>query len=89
MWSDRTRPLQSVAGFTGGGQTNSGFMFVSLKSLSERKDSADRVMARLRPKLARNPARAYFCSRYRISGSADAHPAPCISIPCRPKISPN
>jgi multidrug efflux pump len=52
--------VASVAGFTGGGQTNSGFMFVSLKSLSERKDSADRVMARLRPKLAREPGARLF-----------------------------
>jgi multidrug efflux pump len=35
-------------------------MFVSLKSLSERKDSADRVMARLRPKLAREPGARLF-----------------------------
>ena len=52
--------VESVAGFTGGGQINSGFMFVSLKSLSERKDSADRVMARLRPKLAREPGARLF-----------------------------
>jgi multidrug efflux pump len=52
--------VASVAGFTGGGQTNSGFMFVSLKSRSERKDSADRVMARLRPKLAREPGARLF-----------------------------
>ncbi len=52
--------VESVAGFTGGGQINSGFMFVSLKPLSERKDSADRVMARLRPKLAREPGARLF-----------------------------
>ncbi|MGD0822217.1 MAG: multidrug efflux RND transporter permease subunit [Desulfomonilia bacterium] len=52
--------VDSVAGFTGGGQTNSGFMFVSLKSRSERKDSADKVMARLRPKLAREPGARLF-----------------------------
>jgi multidrug efflux pump len=52
--------VESVAGFTGGGQINSGFMFVSLKSRSERKDSADRVMARLRPKLAREPGARLF-----------------------------
>jgi len=40
-------------------------------------------MARLRPKLAKEPGARYFCSRYRISGSADAHPAPCTSIPCQ------
>ncbi len=41
-----------VAGFTGGRQTNGGFMFVALKPLAERKISADMVIARLRPKLA-------------------------------------
>ena len=43
--------VASVAGFTGGRQTNSGFAFVSLKPLDERGLSADRVIARLRPKL--------------------------------------
>jgi multidrug efflux pump len=52
--------VASVAGFTGGGQINSGFMFVSLKPRSERKDSADRVMARLRPKLAKEPGARLF-----------------------------
>ncbi len=33
--------VDSVAGFTGGRQTNSGFMFISLKPKSERKVSAD------------------------------------------------
>jgi multidrug efflux pump len=40
--------VDSVAGFTGGRQTNSGFMFVSLKPKSERKLSADQVIAQLR-----------------------------------------
>ena len=50
--------VENVVGFTGGGggpgagQTNSGNVFVSLKSLSERKETLDDVMARLRPKLA-------------------------------------
>ena len=44
--------VASVAGFTGGGQTNSGFVFIALKPLAERKLSADAVVARLRPKLA-------------------------------------
>ncbi len=43
--------IESVAGFTGGGQTNSGFIFASLKPLSERNVSADRVIARLRIRL--------------------------------------
>jgi multidrug efflux pump len=45
--------VDSVVGFTGGGQTNSGFVFVALKPLSERKLSVDQVIARLRGQLAR------------------------------------
>src|SRR5260370_24191469 len=44
--------IASVAGFTGGFSTNSGFMFATLKPLGERKLSADQVIARLRPQLA-------------------------------------
>jgi multidrug efflux pump len=43
--------IDTVVGFTGGGQTNGGFIFVSLKPESERKLSADQVISRLRPKL--------------------------------------
>jgi multidrug efflux pump len=43
--------VDTVVGFTGGGQTNSGFVFISLKPKSERKLSADAVIGRLRPKL--------------------------------------
>src|SRR4029077_7766213 len=42
--------VQSVSAFTGGGQTNSGFVFVVLKPLSERKVPMQQVMGRLRPK---------------------------------------
>ncbi len=52
--------VENVMGFTGGSQRNSGFMFVSLKPLSERKDSAERVIARLRTKLAREPGANLF-----------------------------
>ena len=44
--------VESVVGFTGGRQTNSGFVFIGLKPLSQRSLSADRVIARLRPRLA-------------------------------------
>jgi multidrug efflux pump len=44
--------VESVVGFTGGRQTNSGFVFIGLKPLAQRDVSADRVIARLRPKLA-------------------------------------
>jgi multidrug efflux pump len=45
--------VDSVVGFTGGGQTNSGFVFVSLKPLAQRKVAVDQVIGRLRGKLAR------------------------------------
>jgi multidrug efflux pump len=44
--------VENVVGFTGGGQRNSGFMFITLKPVRERKASADQVIARLRPRLA-------------------------------------
>ncbi len=44
--------VDSVVGFTGGSQTNSGFVFISLKPIAERKISADQVVARLRGRLA-------------------------------------
>jgi multidrug efflux pump len=44
--------VDSVTGFTGGRQTNSGFMFIALKPKSERKLSADRVITQLREPLA-------------------------------------
>jgi multidrug efflux pump len=42
--------VQSVSAFTGGGQTNGGFVFVVLKPLAERHISMQQVMGRLRPK---------------------------------------
>jgi multidrug efflux pump len=51
---------QSVVGFTGGGQTNSGFVFVALKPLAERELSVEQVMGRLRGKLARVPGARLF-----------------------------
>jgi multidrug efflux pump len=44
--------VDQVVGFTGGRATNSGFMFVSLKPKSERKLSADQVIAQLRGPLS-------------------------------------
>jgi multidrug efflux pump len=47
--------VESVVGFTGGSRTNSGSMFISLKPLSERSETAQEVIARLRNKLAKEP----------------------------------
>ena len=52
--------VENVVGFTGGGQRNSGFIFLSLKPLKERKVSADQVVARLRPRLAQEAGANLF-----------------------------
>jgi multidrug efflux pump len=52
--------VETAVGFTGGGQTNSGFMFVSLLPLNERKVSADEVIGRLRRQLAVVPGATLF-----------------------------
>ncbi|MBV9620591.1 MAG: multidrug efflux RND transporter permease subunit [Gammaproteobacteria bacterium] len=52
--------VQSVVGFTGGGQRNSGNMFISLKPLAVRRISGDQVMARLRGKLGHEPGANLF-----------------------------
>ena len=44
--------VDQVVGFTGGRQTNSGFMFVLLKPKTERRLSADQVIAQLRGPLS-------------------------------------
>jgi len=51
----RDPAVDTVVGFTGGGQTNSGFMFITLKPLSTGRPSAAKVVARLRKKLAHEP----------------------------------
>jgi multidrug efflux pump len=52
--------VETAVGFTGGGQTNSGFMFVSLLPLDQRKISADGVIARLRRAMAVVPGATLF-----------------------------
>jgi multidrug efflux pump len=44
--------VDTVVAFTGGGSSNTGRAFIQLKPLEERKDTADEVIARLRPKLS-------------------------------------
>jgi multidrug efflux pump len=46
--------VANVVGFTGG-QTNTARLFIALKPLDERKITADRIIARLRPKLSDVP----------------------------------
>jgi multidrug efflux pump len=45
--------VQSVAGYTGGRSTNSGFLFITLKPLNQRHISATAIVARLRRPLAK------------------------------------
>ena len=52
--------VEAVTGFTGGGTRNSAQMFIALKPLAERQSSADRVVARLRGRLAREPGASLF-----------------------------
>ena len=54
------KDVDNVTGFTGGSRTNSGSMFISLKPLSERTDDAQKVIARLRAKLAKEPGASLF-----------------------------
>ncbi len=65
--------VDKVIGFTGGGQRNTANMFVSLKSLGERTETADQVIARLRKRLAREPGAQLFLQSVqdiRIGGRA-------------------
>ena len=52
--------VDTVNGFTGGSTYNTARLFVSLRPLAERKLSADLVIARLRPKLAKLPGATLF-----------------------------
>jgi multidrug efflux pump len=53
------KAVASVVGFTGGGQTNGGFVFASLKPISERS-SITQVIARLRREMAAVPGATLF-----------------------------
>ncbi|EOC1343091.1 multidrug efflux RND transporter permease subunit MdtC [Cronobacter dublinensis] len=52
--------VDNVTGFTGGSRVNSGMMFISLKPLGERTESAQQVIDRLRKKLAKEPGASLF-----------------------------
>lgn len=52
--------VESVNGATGGGQSNTATFFVTLKPLSQRSDSADAVVARLRRQLGHEPGANLF-----------------------------
>jgi len=52
--------VANVTGFTGGNQRNTAQMFMALKPRSERKESAEQVIDRLRQKLAKEPGARLF-----------------------------
>jgi multidrug efflux pump len=52
--------VDNVTGFTGGSRVNSGMMFITLKPLSERNESAQQVIDRLRKKLMKEPGASLF-----------------------------
>ncbi|WP_426577605.1 multidrug efflux RND transporter permease subunit MdtC [Xenorhabdus stockiae] len=52
--------VENVTGFTGGDSMNVGFMFMSLKPVSERKESIDKVIQRLQDKLSHEPGASLY-----------------------------
>jgi multidrug efflux pump len=68
--------VTNVIGFTGGGgATNSGNIFISLKPLNERKIGAPQIINRLRPQLNRLPVASTFLQAsqdLRIGGRSSA-----------------
>jgi multidrug efflux pump len=52
--------VDASAGFTGGGQTNGGGVFIALKPRSARTDTSDQVIARLRRELNQVPGASLF-----------------------------
>ncbi|WGO84721.1 multidrug efflux RND transporter permease subunit MdtC [Arsenophonus apicola] len=56
----RDPSIDNVTGFTGGSRINSGFMFISLKPLNLRKETANQVIQRLRTQLANEPGANLF-----------------------------
>ena len=88
--SGTIRRCDSVVGFTGGGQTNRGFVFISLKPLAERKRlgrPGDRAAA---PQAGAGARRAAVpAGRCRTSASAAGRATRNTSTRCRPTISPS
>jgi multidrug efflux pump len=67
--------VSTAISFTGGGMVNNARLFVSLKPLGERNVSADAIIARLRPKLARIPGASVYLQVFqdlRVGGRISA-----------------
>src|SRR5437764_5732522 len=55
------KAVQAIVGFAGGNtQYNTGRMFITLKPLKERRETADRIIARLRKKLSVVPGATHY-----------------------------
>ncbi len=54
--------VANVVGFTGGSQRNYGSMFITLKPIGERKETADAIVGRLRKKLSHVAGASLFLS---------------------------
>ncbi len=54
------RAVDNVTGLIGSSHTNSGLMFISLKPLSERSETAQQIITRLRTKLGKEPGASLF-----------------------------
>src|SRR3569833_3189106 len=87
----RDPTVDTVVGFTGGGQTNGGFMFVSLTPLAERKISADGVIGRLRRQMSAVPGATLFLQAVqdiRVGGRAsNAHYQNTLQGPTREELN--
>ena len=58
----RDPAMETVVGFTGGSRAGGGFLFANLKPASERSDSGQAVINRLRPQLAQVTGLSVFLS---------------------------
>ena len=79
------RRCENVVGFTGGGSTNTGFVFVTLKPLARAPGLGDQVIARLRRKLGRVAGATLFLQA--VAGPPRRRPAEqrrSTSTRCRP-----
>ncbi len=92
----RKNPAVDIAvGFTGGGlgpgggSTNTGTVFVSLKPLRERALTADQVIGQLRGELAAVPGATLFLQAVGDLGPAHAPATRSTSIRCRDRASRN
>ena len=74
--------VENVGAFTGGtGAVNTGFVYLALKPLNERKISSSQMIDRLRPKLISIPGATSFCRPGRICASAADRATRNISTP--------